>query len=50
MLELGDIYVCLVNIAKGRGFSLEECGWAAYNKIKNRTGRMENGTFIKDSR
>lgn len=50
MLELGDIYVCLVNIAKGRGFSLDECGLAAYNKIKNRTGHMENGTFIKDSR
>lgn len=48
MLELGDTYVCLVNIAKGRGFSLEECGWAAYNKIKNRTGHMENGSFVKD--
>lgn len=48
MLELGDIYVVLVNLAKIRGFSLEQCGWAAYDKIKNRTGRMENGTFVKD--
>lgn len=48
MLELGDMYVVLVNIARMRGFSLEHCGWAAYGKIKDRTGHMENGTFVKD--
>ena len=48
MLELGDMYVVLVNIARIRGFSLEHCGWAAYGKIKDRTGHMENGNFVKD--
>lgn len=48
MMELGDMKVVLTNIANSRGFSLEQCGWMAYNKIKDRTGHMENGTFVKD--
>ena len=48
MMELGDIYVTLVNLAKTRGWSLEYCGWQAYEKIKNRKGRMVNGTYVKD--
>lgn len=47
-LELGDIYVVLVNIAAKRGYSLKRCGWLAYEKIKNRTGKMVNGSFLKD--
>jgi NTP pyrophosphatase (non-canonical NTP hydrolase) len=47
-LELGDCYVVLVNLAKRLGFSLHGCGIAAYLKIKDRTGKMENGTFVKD--
>lgn len=47
-LELGDMFVVLTNIANSRGFSLKECGWLAYDKIKDRTGHMENGTFVKD--
>ena len=46
-LELGDIYVVLVNLAAKRGYSLHECGCMAYEKIKNRTGKMINGTFVK---
>lgn len=30
------------------GLTLETCLSAAYNKIKDRTGRMENGTFVRD--
>lgn len=48
MLEIGDMLVVLVNLARIRGFSLIECGWAAYDKIKNRTGWMVNGTFVRD--
>ncbi len=50
MLEIGDMFVVLVNLANIRGFSLMECGWAAYNKIKYRTGLMKNGTFVKDQK
>jgi len=46
-LELGDIYVVLVNLAAKRGYSLKECGNMAYEKIKNRTGKMIGGTFVK---
>jgi NTP pyrophosphatase (non-canonical NTP hydrolase) len=48
MLELGDCLVVLTNIANLRGFSLEQCGWMAYNKIKDRKGHIENGSFVKD--
>lgn len=47
-MELGDCLVVLTNIANLRGYSLNKCGWLAYNKIKNRTGHMENGSFVKD--
>jgi len=47
-LELGDIYVVLVNIAAKRGYSLDRCGWMAYDKIKNRTGQMVDGKFVKN--
>ena len=29
-------------------FGIEECINAAYDEIKNRTGKMVNGTFVKD--
>jgi predicted house-cleaning noncanonical NTP pyrophosphatase (MazG superfamily) len=47
MLELGDCFVVLTNIAAKRGYSLKECGWQAYNKIKDRKGKMINGSFVK---
>jgi len=31
------------------GVDFEECVAVAYNEIKSRTGRMENGVFCKDS-
>jgi NTP pyrophosphatase (non-canonical NTP hydrolase) len=49
VLELGDIYVVLVNLAAARGLSLEYCGWRAYEKIKGRKGRVVDGTFVKES-
>lgn len=49
-MELGDIKVCLQNIANFRGFDLDECGLMAYRKIKDRTGHLESGSFVKDEK
>lgn len=45
---LGDCVVVLVNLAELCGYSLEDCVESAWDEIKNRTGKMENGTFKKD--
>lgn len=45
---LGDCVVVLVNLAELCGFKLEDCINEAYSVISKRTGKMENGTFIKD--
>ena len=40
----------LNNIAHSANTTLEECLNIAYNEIKNRTGRIINGKFIKDEK
>ena len=45
---IGDCVVVLTNLAELQGVSIEECIAQAYNEIKNRTGKMSNGTFKKD--
>ena len=45
---IGDCVVVLTNLARLSGTSIEECIDAAYDEIKNRTGKMSNGTFKKD--
>ncbi len=45
---LGDCTIVLVNLAKLCGYDLEDCVNTAYDVIAKRTGKMENGTFIKD--
>jgi NTP pyrophosphatase (non-canonical NTP hydrolase) len=45
---IGDCVVVLTNLAHLAGTSIEECIDAAYNEIKDRTGKMSNGTFKKD--
>ena len=45
---IGDCVVVLVNLAELIGEPLERCIEQAYYEIKNRTGKMENGTFKKD--
>ena len=45
---LGDTVVTLVIVAAHCGFTIEECIEHAYEEIKDRKGRMENGTFIKE--
>jgi NTP pyrophosphatase (non-canonical NTP hydrolase) len=48
-LEAGDVLVTLENIIHPLGLDFYMCLSAAYEKIKNRTGKMENGTFVKDT-
>lgn len=45
---IGDIYVTLVMQAQLWELSMEECIEAAWNEIKDRKGRMVNGTFVKE--
>ena len=45
---IGDCVVVLTNLAHLAGTSIEECIDAAYNEIKDRKGKMSNGTFKKD--
>ena len=45
---IGDAVVVLTNLAELCGVPIEECIQEAYNVISKRTGRMVNGTFVKD--
>ena len=45
---IGDCVVVLTNLAHLCDVSIEECIEAAYNEIKERSGKMVNGTFKKD--
>jgi len=45
---IGDCVVVLTNLAELQGVSIEECIEAAYDEIKNRKGKMVNGTYKKD--
>lgn len=45
---IGDITVTLVIQAELNGLDFDECVKSAYNVIKGRTGKMENGVFVKD--
>ena len=45
---IGDCVVVLTNLAELTGHPIEECIERAYNEIKNRKGKMANGTYVKD--
>ena len=45
---IGDMVVVLTNLAHLGGVSIEHCIESAYNEIKNRKGKMKNGTFVKN--
>jgi NTP pyrophosphatase (non-canonical NTP hydrolase) len=45
---IGDIVVVLTNLAAIRGYHIEACIDSAYRVISKRTGKMVNGTFVKD--
>jgi len=45
---IGDCVVVLTNLAELVGVPIEVCIEQAYNEIKNRKGKMANGTYVKD--
>ena len=45
---IGDMVVVLTNLAHQRNVYIEECIQSAYEVINKRTGKMINGTFVKD--
>jgi len=47
-LEFGDVLVVLTILAQMLNTSFEECIYLAHEKNKNRTGKMVDGTFVKD--
>lgn len=47
--DIGDMIVVLINIAERNGYTIEECLAKAWNDIKDRKGKMVNGTFVKDT-
>jgi len=46
---IGDMVVVLTNMAHLGGTTIEECIDTAYKVIAKRTGKMVNGTFVKDA-
>jgi NTP pyrophosphatase (non-canonical NTP hydrolase) len=45
---IGDMVVVLTNLAKMRGHNIEDCISSAYGVISKRSGKIINGTFVKD--
>lgn len=45
---VGDCVVVLTNLCAIEKLKIEDCIESAYNEIKNRTGKMQNGTFVKN--
>ena len=45
---IGDMVVVLTNLAHLQGVTIEDCINSAYKVISKRTGKMINGTFVKD--
>ena len=45
---IGDSVVVLTNLAELHGVSIEACIASAYEVISKRTGKLVNGTFVKD--
>ena len=46
---IGDMVVVLTNLSELIDVPIEECIESAYEVISQRTGRMVNGTFVKDN-
>lgn len=47
---IGDCVVVLTNLAALNNVTIEECINSAYNVIQSRTGKMINGTFVKNEK
>jgi NTP pyrophosphatase (non-canonical NTP hydrolase) len=46
---IGDMVVVLTNLAKLEKLDIEDCIENAYETISKRTGKMMNGTFVKNT-
>lgn len=46
---IGDMTVVLINLAERNKSSLETCMCIAWDEIKDRQGKMINGSFVKES-
>lgn len=46
--SFGDTYVVLTILAMQCHLSIEDCIRAAYDVIKDRDGKLVNGTFVKE--
>jgi NTP pyrophosphatase (non-canonical NTP hydrolase) len=46
---IGDCLVVMVGIAGCNNTNLQSCLEVAWNEIKDRTGKLEGGVFIKDT-
>ena len=45
---IGDSVVVLTNLAAIAGFKIEDCIEFSWKQIKDRKGKMDNGTFKKE--
>lgn len=45
---LGDTFVTLIILSKQLGYEPSECLEAAWNEIKDRKGKTQNGIFVKE--
>ena len=46
---IGDMVVVLTNLAALEGLKIEDCITSAYDVIKSRKGKMQNGSFVKEA-
>lgn len=47
--SIGDVYVTLVILSQQLGLEIEDCIQCAWYEIKDRKGKMVDGTFVKES-
>ena len=47
--SIGDSLVVLIILCQQLGLDLKECLETAYNEIKDRKGKIINGTFVKET-
>ena len=45
---IGDMVIVLANLSELEGFRIEDCIDESFDVISKRTGKMVNGTFVKD--
>lgn len=48
MDAVGDILVVLTIYCQQKGWSISDCFQMAWDEIKNRKGKMVNGSYVKE--